>query len=141
MSGVKTIVSTENLSRPGEEPADGDQIRHKYSDGTGKVIVYQEESIGVDTGDTFIITVAAFLDRLDIGSKLDTVYAWAQSGKSANPPDMTLYKYLTNLKQRRYIDLNDPRLRTVIESLNLYTEDDLTAIFAPATFIEIPAGL
>ena len=141
MSGVKTIVSTENLSRPGEDPADGDQIRHRYSDGTAKVIVFREETLDVISDDTYIISVASFLDRLDIDSKLETVYSWAQSGKSASPPDMTLYKYLTNIKQREYIDLNDPRLRPVIESLGLYSDEDIVSIFAPATPIEIPSGL
>ena len=141
MSGVKTIVSTENLSRPGEDPVNGDQIRHRYSDDTAKVIVFREDTLEAVSEDTYIISVASFLDRLDIGSKLETIYAWAQAGKSANPPDMALYKYLTNIKQREYIDLNDPRLRPVIESLGLYNDDELASIFAPATFIEIPAGL
>ena len=65
----------------------------------------------------------------------------AQEGTRATPPDMTLYKYLTNIRTREFIDLNDPRLRPVIESLGLYSEADLEAIFAPATQIEIPSGI
>jgi len=141
VSGVKTIVSTENLSRPGEQPADGDHLRHTFSDTTAKVVVYREESLEAVESDTYIISVASLLDRLDIDDKLETIYAMAQEGTRATPPDMTLYKYLTNIRTREFIDLNDPRLRPVIESLGLYSEADLEAIFAPATQIEIPSGI
>ena len=65
----------------------------------------------------------------------------SKAGMDQDPPNMVLYKYLTNLRSREYINLNDERLRPVIEGLGIYTESDLESIFAPATAIEIPSGL
>jgi len=137
----RTIVSIDNLSRPGEEPEDGDQIRKNFSDNTSKVITFQSETIAIGVVDTYIISVASFLDRLDIDNKLETIYAMSKAGMDQDPPNMVLYKYLTNLRSREYINLNDERLRPVIEGLGIYTESDLESIFAPATAIEIPSGL
>lgn len=137
----RTIVSIDNLSRLGEEPEDGDQIRKNFSDNTSKVITFQSETIAIGVVDTYIISVASFLDRLDIDNKLETIYAMSKAGMDQDPPNMVLYKYLTNLRSREYINLNDERLRPVIEGLGIYTESDLESIFAPATAIEIPSGL
>jgi len=140
---MRTIVNTDNLTNPGVEPVDGDEILNEYSDGTSEQLVFNSADISLpeDNGDTFIITKAAFFDRMDIGDKLDSIYIMEQNGLKADPPDTTLHKTLDNVRQREFIDLQDPRMRPTLESLGLYTEADVDLIMAPAEDYEIPIAL
>ena len=140
---MRTIVNTDNLTNPGVEPVDGDEILNEYSDGTSEQLVFNSIDILLPegSGDTFIITKAAFFDRMDIGDKLDSIYIMEQNGLKADPPDTTLHKTLDNVRQREFIDLQDPRMRPTLESLGLYTEADVDLIMAPAEDYEIPIAL
>lgn len=137
---MRMIENTANVTNPGAEPVNGDSLLITYTDGTSDQVVFNSSDVLLTDsgGDTFIVTKSALFDRMDIEDKLDTIYAMEQQGLKATPPDTLLYKTLDNVRQREFIDLTDPRIRTTLTSLGLYTEVEINTILRPAEEYEIP---
>ena len=135
---MATIALTENLTSPGIDPINGDELR--ITDSNGDVILKTYSSREIDLSDPpiRIISVGSFLDRMSINNKLFIIYKVIDDAKSAPVPDYTLYGAIENLKQRSYIDLDEPRLKPTLEALSLYTPEEITFIFADGIEDEEP---
>lgn len=132
-----SIVETQNLTSPGVTPVAGDRVLIIYNDGTSveKTYVSSEQVIPLTPIRT--ITVAAFLDRLDLGvGRLASIYKAADQLKAAD--DYSLFSALENLKRREYLNLDDPRLRIQVESIGFYTTEEVDQIFIDGTPAEEP---
>lgn len=135
---MREIVSVTNLTNPGVDPVDGDMVRIEYSDGTSAERVYNSVEQVIPETPIRVITVAAFLDRMDLGiGKLAELYSMIDAGRNAG--DYTLFSAMENLKRREYIDMDDPRLRPQLEAIpGLYTSEQLDTIFVDGTQDEEP---
>jgi hypothetical protein len=135
---MSTLVSRENLTNPGMEPVDGDTVKLTYEDGSISTMVFVSNTVSQNITPIRIITVAAFMDRLDLGGKLNTIYEMVDAGRQATPPNYDLFKVMENIKRREYINLDDPRIRPTLEAIGLYTTAELDSIFVDGTVDEEP---
>lgn len=135
---MREITSTTNLTNPGVEPVDGDMIRIDYDDGTYVEQTFTSEEQTVPEEPIRVITVAAFMDRMDASGKLATIYQMIDQGRQGDPPDYTLFTAMENLKRREYINLDDPRLPLQIQAIGIYTQEEIDAIFVDGVASEEP---
>jgi len=133
---MTAIVSIENVTSPDTEPVDGDMMRITYDDRTVVERVFSSVVVDVSPPPIRIISVGAFLDRLNVGGKMEVCYQMADAGKLADPPNYTLHTILKNLERRTYIHLNNPVLEPTLRKVGIHTEDELVGIFKDGTIEE-----
>jgi hypothetical protein len=135
---MREIVSIENLTNPGVDPVDGDMIKITYSDNTSVEKIMHSVDQTIPEAPIRIITVAAFLDRMDVNGKINLIYQAIDAQRQADPPSYDLFKVMENLKRREYIDLDDPRIPFILDSVGIYTTEEMDTILADGVASEEP---
>lgn len=130
---MSLIEKVDNITSPGADLSDGDMIRITYTNGHTVERTFTEAVVDISPPPIRLITVGAFLDRLNVDGKMNVCYQMADAGKLLDPPDYTLYTALKNLERRTYIDLDNPIILPTIKQIGIHTDDELVAIFADGT--------
>lgn len=141
---MKIITETINLSNAGEDPVHGDLIKITYSDGTSDTITFNDDSLDIEDEvvDRRVVSVASFLDRLNVNGKLESLYVVIEAGRASGTPEgMRLAVALDNVKSREFIFLDDTRLRPTLSSLGVYDATEIEHIFSDALDTEIPSDI